>query len=146
MLDYLKKPELIFILFAIVLSIILLVKSKKVISLIITILITLCGGVLVVAKFLEISLPSIDSFSIELIADAFCALGLVIIAVSLFKKNSKESLFNEVLNVLDKKVIAYLNKDGKLLSFTNVFYEELNINKNDKLSKKYQILLLNQNY
>lgn len=141
MLEYLQKPELIFILFAIVLSVLLLIKSKKLISLFITIFMVICGGVLIAAKLLEINLPSIASLSFELIIDIICALGLIINEVLLFKKGSSEKLFDEALTTLDKNVIAYLSKDGKLLNFTKNLYEELSIEPKNNLKDEFDIYL-----
>ena len=141
MLEYLQKPELIFILFAIVLSVLLLIKSKKLISLFITIFMVICGGVLIAAKLLEINLPSIASLSFELIIDIICALGLIINEVLLFKKGSSEKLFDEALTTLDKNFIAYLSKDGKLLNFTKNLYEELSIEPKNNLKDEFDIYL-----
>ena len=135
MLDYLKKPEVVFILFAIVLSVILLIKNKKLITLLATIVSSVLGVTLIVLKLVNVTLPNIGSLSIEFLCDILCAVVIIVSVILSFKKEAKDELFIETPNTLDKKVLAYLDKDGKLLHFTQNFYDELNLDIKDKINK-----------
>lgn len=143
MLDYLKQPEIVFIIFAIILNVIFLVKSKKLLSLIITNVIILCGCGLIILNVLDVTLPKIGSLSIEFIIDVICAIGLVFIALLLFTRNPNEELYAETLNTLNKSIIAYLDKDGKLIKFTQNCFDELKLNYNEDLKEVVNDFYLN---
>lgn len=143
MLEYLKQPEVGFILFAFLLSLILLIKSKKLLSFICTIIIALIGCGLIVLELLKVDVPNIGSLSIEVFADIICAVCVLIIVILLFKKEDKDQLFIESLNTLDKKVMAYLDNEGKLINFTSNFYEELNLDSKEKINKAVSEFFIN---
>lgn len=143
MLDYLKQPEIVFILFAIILNVILLVKSKKLFSLIITNMIILCGCVLIILNILDVTLPMVGPFAFEFVIDVVCAIGLLIVILLLYVRDPNEELYKETLNTLDKSVIAYLDKEGNLIKFTQNCYDELKLNYNDNLKEVVSDLFLN---
>lgn len=145
MLEYLKQPEIAFLLFASILSILLTIKSKKVLSIIITTIIILLPLSLIILKLANVSIPAVGSFSIELIAAIISAISLLANNVISLCQKASDNLFNEALSSLDNKAIALLDKKGNLIKFMQNFYDELNLNYNDNVEESVsEIYLFNQ--
>ena len=128
MIDYLKTPIIIFILFALIINVIFYLKNMKRVSYLITLIISfLIPASLIVLKILEISLPEVFGLKIEWLCGILAAI-LVALNGCLLKLNDKHSeLFKQIPSALDRKILGYLDKDGKLIKFSSYFYDELDL-------------------
>ena len=136
MIDYLKTPAIIFILFALVVNIILSLKTIKKITTIITLIITaLIPVCLVVLKLLEVALPKVGSLDFEWLCAIASGAIVILNAILLLIGDKNVELFKEVPSSLEHKIMGYLNGEGTLIKFTPYFFDELGID--SKESKKW---------
>ena len=137
MIDYLKSPAIIFMLFVLVVNVIFFVKNISKLNYLITLILSfIIPAALLVLKALEINLPEVLTLKIEWLCDIACALIIIENACVLkFKNNKDNDLFKAIPSALNRKIIGYLDNEGKLINFTQYFFEELNLF--DKDQKKW---------
>ena len=136
MIDYLLKPIMIFMIFVLIINAIIYVKDMlNVVKLVTLIIAFLIPAALIVFKLANLTLPDTEPWAFEWFCGMVSALSLIVNVALLRKKDIYNELYKEVPTALDRKIIGYLNGDGKLLSFTPYFFEELNLF--DKEQKKW---------
>ena len=136
MLDYLKTPVIIFILFVFVVNVLFFVKNIKRMLYLVTLIISfIIPAALFVLKYLEISLPDVLNLKIEWLC-AIASAVLVVLNICFLKaKTSNNEFFKAIPAALDRKILGYLDKDGKLIHFSQYFFEELDLD--EKEQKKW---------
>lgn len=135
MIDYLKTPVIIFMLFILVINVIFYLKNMRRLSSLITLICTLLiVGALFVLRTLNIILPQILNLEVEWVCAIVCAI-LLLVNVILSGIDKSSDLFKEIPAALDRKIVGYLDKDGRLIKFAPYFFEELNLL--DKEQKKW---------
>lgn len=136
MLDYLKTPAIIFILFTVIINFVLSLKTTKktitIVLIFVSVIIPIC---LIILNVLQITLPKIGSLEFEWI----CAMaeGAITLynAITNIIGDKHFELYKEIPTSLEHKIIGYLNGDGKLIRFTSYFFDEIDIDIKD--SKKW---------
>ena len=136
MLDYLKTPAIIFILFALIINVLLSLRSiKKVITLVTLIISSIIPLCLIILKALNVNLPQIGSMPFEWLCAIASGLIVAFNCVLMLLSEKNTELYQEVPASLDRKIIGYLNNKGLLIKFTPYFFDELGIDQQD--SKKW---------
>ena len=128
MIEYLSTPIIIVMLFALVVNAVIYLKDMLNIGkLIILIIALLIPGALIILKALEVELPGVGTWKLEwLCGIASCALVILNVAL-LSMKDKNDELFKAIPSALDRKILGFLDSDGKLIHFSSYFYEELNL-------------------
>ena len=128
MIDYIKTPAIIFILFALIVNVVFYLKNMKKVCFLITLIVSLLiPAGLIVLKTLEINLPDVGSLKFEWLCSIASAV-IIVLNVFLLKSNDKSvELFKMVPAALDRKIIGYLDEKGKLIKFTSYFFDELDL-------------------
>ena len=135
MIDYLKTPVIIFMLFILIINVIFYLKNMRKLSTLIMLICTfLIVGALFVLRTLNIILPQVLNLEVEWICAIVCAV-ILVLNVILFSANKKGGFYKEIPTTLERKIIGYLDKNGKLIEFTPYFFEELDLL--DKEQKKW---------
>lgn len=129
MIDYLKTPAIMLIVFALIINAILYIKNmKKIGGLICLIFSFIIPAALIVLKALNISLPNVGSFTIEIICAVVSAIIIIINVILSFGNASNDNeLYYAAPGALDRKILGYLDGEGKLIQLTPYFYDAINI-------------------
>lgn len=129
MIDYLKTPEIMLIVFVLVVNAIIYIKNMKKISGLICLVVSfIIPAVLIVLKVLNIALPNIGTFTIEIICAIVSTIILLINIILPFNNNSKDNeLYCAAPGALDRKILGYLDSEGKLIKLTSYFFDAINV-------------------